>query len=580
MVIRIIGLVSLLVICLSQAVYAHDYFPIHIVNNSKIASDSQVYIFIKAKTPKSQSNSKSHVPCVMKFNTKSGQAVCKKVKPDTNLHPFNYKLSQLPKVDSAKLSDSNKHIRKLYLPKSISGRIYLSVGSPMTMVVQQDSQGNLTIPDPDGFKTRDPNYYKLYDKVEYSYNDKGTWMNPTAVDFFSLPLGISQPSADNMQKAGFTSSSRQAILKHVNQIFNDEAKRHPSTRSIWGRLLLTYQGTTQNNNQQHTVLRLVAPGKAMTTMNPLSGNKPFDQNYLADSSLGFNYIDSLWQFYRKDDNTVVIDASELKGNPDAPHLNSYQFSGHVNDQGQFVFTNGTPSQAVKLNKPATKAFFAGATGVFNAANNTPKAIIVRQLTSAFEVGLLPANSGTVLDHDYFTRMKAGFYQDNAYLKAGNTGPWYDLYSKALHTVSGLGDEPIYTFAYDDALGQDGTLHDSNADHIGTATITLGSLKGSAIPAPTKDTQQYHITVYLGENKSGDYYPAKIAGHSLKPNKAVDIKSIKTPIDLELNHKSYQIYLTHPMIKPYRQVTDGIVLKQDDQDKNHYIIQLPGPPSGS
>lgn len=556
---------------------ANDTFPIHLVNHSQLKSDDgdspPIYIFIKAKQPDNR-----HKPCVMKLTSRKNGALaqCKTVKPDTKLKPFNFTLSELPKV-----SDSNSnHAHQLYLPKAISGRIYLSVGSPMEMIVKHDNKGNLTIPDPDGFKTRDPNYYKLYDKVEFSYNDLGTWMNPTAVDFFSLPLGIHQPSADNRQKAGFTTSSRQAILKHVRQTIQNKANRQPPTKQIWQRLLLTYQGATDKHGQQTTVLRLMAPGKAMTHTNPLSQNSPFDPHYLANDKLGFNYIDALWQYYNQKGQTVVIDTSELKGNPDAPQLDDYQFIGHVNNKGQFVFSNGNPEHTVTLDKPATKAFFAGATGVFNASNNTPKAIIVRQLTSAFEVGLLPADNGTVLDHDYFLKMKDDFYHDNDYLKTGNTGPWYDLYSRALHSVSGLDKEPIYTFAYDDALGQDGTLHDSNADNIGTATITLGNLKGTFIPRPEKEQHNYHITVYLGQNQSGDYYPATIAGHSLKPGKALDIKTIRTPIHMQLNHKTYKIHLKHPMIKPYRPITDGIILKQDNQDKDHYIIKLPGPPSES
>jgi hypothetical protein len=263
----------------------------------------------------------------------------------------------------------------------------------------------------------------------------------------------------------------------------------------------------------------------------------------------FNYTDFVWDYYKN--NTVSVNVSELKSI--AP-LDDYIFTGKVNNQNEFVFENQTKTNRVVIAKPKTSIpFFAGAQESFDAENNTPKAIIVRELTSAFEVGLLPAPSGTELSRQYFEKNRAIYYQGNPFLpKESGKQAWYDLYSKALHSV-GV-NEPIYTFAYDDALGQDGTLHDYNSKSPGTVTVTLGDMTGTAIPEVEKDDKQYSVQLIV---------PAKLnvlyQGKQVKGN--YTISQAKMPLELTVNNLPLMIYVNPAMVKPSYESADGIVIER-------------------
>tara|TARA_R110000868_G_scaffold8205_9_gene42875 strand:+ start:52622 stop:54271 length:1650 start_codon:yes stop_codon:yes gene_type:complete len=532
----------------AQIGFSANYFPLQLVNKSKIADDAHVYLFIKA-----QIDGKT---CAMHFD-KEGVGSCEVVSADTNLDSFNYTLSQLPST--------------IKVPQVASGRAYFSIGKPMQLAVNADNPAVLTIPDPDGFKMRDPNYYTLYDKIEFSYTDHGTWINPTAVDFFSLPIAINQPSSTSATTiAGFT-SSRAAVLEAADKVMQIAKTTAPSTYATWEHLWINYNGERSDKTTGDTLLRFMAPGKAMEAKPypEAAANDPFDLNYLQDASLGFEYINALWQYYQS--HTLVIDASELQNNPAAPSLKSYTFNGKVNAKNEFVFDNGQ-GYSVAIKQPQSISFFAGAIGEFNAENNTPKAIIVRQITSAFEVGLLPAPDNTVLDYSYFMKNKSKYYTENPLLAAGNTGPWYDLYSQALHV---LGDEePIYTFAYDDALGQDGTLHDPNVANIGVATITVGDMTGTKIPEPSIDHNHYTLNVILGETASHEYLPLTVLGKTITPGPATQFTDVSAPLSVEFNGQAYQIDLAHPMVSPNNKLSEGIRI--DTADDHTFNLVFPAP----
>lgn len=558
----------LAVLALSSTAGISVTFPVNLINDSKIAQDSDVYVFINAKT--------GGKACVMTFSDPStGDGNCMVVDATTDLSKHNYALSGFP------LDKTVTNAHRINIPKVESGRIYFSIGKPMVFNVNSDQPDALTIPDPDGFKTRDPNYYTLYDKVEFSYTDAGTWINPTAVDFFSVPLSIEQPSSKStLTKSGFSTSSRQDIFNHVKNVFGEAKNTSPATFDQWQNLFLNYDGQFSDGTQGTVVLRLIAPGKAMQDKNPLSQNTPFDRNYLNNTALGYRYIDGVWDYYKNA--TVKIDATELKGNPNAQQLSDYIFTGTVNASDQFVFKNSTGDSTVAINKPESISFFAGAQGSFDAPNNTPKAIIIRSITSAFEVGLLPAPDGTLMNKDYFVEHKPSYYMVNSLLGATgtNTGPWYDLYSKGLHSVSEK--EPIYTFAYDDALDQDGTLHDPNGDNIGLTTITIGNMEGVKIPDPTNDSATYNLYVTLGQNQQNGYYPLVVKGQTIEPGAAVLFQNVKAPLSVQFNNKTYEIDIKHPMVRPYDSVTDGIVITTTYNDETKTSgtanVVFPGPPS--
>lgn len=132
----------------------------------------------------------------------------------------------------------------------------------------------------------------------------------------------------------------------------------------------------------------MSPGKATAYTGPNS-NPMFPDNYLTNKKFGFNYVDAVWNYYAQPGKWVSINAIELSGNNGFwPKVKDYTFVGSVVGD-QFIFKNSF-NDVVSIGKPFSNAFFAGAQSTFDAWNNTIKAIIVRQLTSAFDAGLLPA----------------------------------------------------------------------------------------------------------------------------------------------------------------------------------------------
>lgn len=469
--------------------------PIEIKNDTKIATDDHVYIIAIAKT-----DEKTPRQCLIDFKT----GICSIVTSNNDVAKLsNTKLSDLEKDGNGNRIFHAAHVQ--------SGRIYFSINQPLSLYFDKNTD---TIPDPDGFKTRDPNYYTLYDKVEFSFVSAGVWFNPTAVDFFSLPIEISDTSSITTTDAGLA-DSRVAIFHKAHDIFTamDKTSDHE-----WSKLFLRYNGND---------IRLMAPGKAMIEVpgqdnNPFKNNA-FSQHYLTNQTkFGFDYLGSLWTYYKTHE--IKIDVKELEGQRDdqgktlpvacdngAFTLNSYIFTGKVNGSDNFIFSN-SDGCSVKLSNPQSISFFAGAVGTFDAPNNTPKAIIVREITSAFDVGLLPAPDNTVLGlskdvespvgsgnhmpnmNNYFIKNlhEGNYYKDNLLNATHGTGPWYDLYSEALHSYGH--EHPIYTFAYDDTLGQDGTIHEGTGTNPGKVTVTLHDLTGTVIPDPL--VEKFGFDVYI------------------------------------------------------------------------------------
>jgi hypothetical protein len=504
------------------------YYQVKIANQTNL-NGVPVYLLIKASTLNGNQQ------CMMSFDL-NGIGSCNVIAQDADL--LNYETVSLDYLPQ----DANGNV-VVYLPQVGSGRMYFSVGQPLDLYYDTNTK---LVTDPDGFNPRDVNYYTLYDKVEFSYTSNGLWTNPTAVDFFSIPISLTDNNSKTVQNAGLT-GSRNGILSDVQKIFNayDETSTHE-----WSKLLLTY--TDRSNNT--TNLRLTSPGKAMVTN--LSGANPFNVNYLS------TYIQNLWGFYGIPGNTLSVDCSELQG---ILPLSSYIFTGSVDSLNRFVFTNGNPSQNVIVNQPQDSVpFFGGAGETFNAANNTPNAIIIRELTSAFEVGLLPSPSGTLLNQAYFNANRGNFYNSNALLSIPG-GPWYDLYSKALHNYGA--SQPIYTFAYDDALGQDGTVYDANSTAPG-ATITLHDMSGTAIPYPYSDPNTYTVTLNIPSTSSVTYNGAHVQNNA--------VVTATSPFHVFLNGQETDIYINPTIIKPNSPLLAGIVVTQSTSNKLAYTISFPAP----
>lgn len=497
-----------------------QYFQVKITNTSGF-SDDKVWIIAKGKEfdyqpPEPYETEESF----FQFDAEGKASFFHPTKTDMSIAPFAKQLSTFPK------DPANAGVYLLSFPHTKSGRIYFSIGKGVTfsIVVGYDGANKpvaMSIADPAAAEPTDPNYAVIYDKAEFSYDlDNMIWFNTTAVDFISMPITITPNSLEENDHTVGLSPSRETIITGFSK----------GLKGLhWPKLQLVYPVTG-------TVLRMVAPNHS----------RDFDKNYLDD------YLKVIWNYYK--DHDLKVDCSEL--NPpkkkdeakstgeqnkatekDKPNYTT--FTGRVlNDSTQsFQFINDLdPNDVCKIDMPPTSDQAFGCAGEsLDAPNNTPKAVIVRGLTAAINVGLLPIKSERtpVLNRQFFEDNHDNFYKDN---QQGDTdNPWYNLYSKILHS---FGDK-IYAFAYDDAVGQDSTLSIENKEGVFIAVkLNDMDMSDTEIPDPDNDDKNlYNITFTPGLNGLGSMFnPNDKETHEIPAKQATTVNNVKSPFKLTYTYK--------------------------------------------
>jgi hypothetical protein len=340
----------------------------------------------------------------------------------------------------------------VYLPKIVGGAIWFSMQQKLDMPVNAPHnivQPNFTNPN-------DANYTKNFDIFEVTYVSTGTNIaaDATAVSFFSIPLYgyISTPDPGSASNTGLF-QPRSTILSSAGSLFSTV----PNVVE-WEKLFL------RNGS---TILRLVSPGKAMA-------DNIFDINYLDNGdTYGYSYISNIWasvsSFYRMH--------SPIKLTIPNGTLDTY--FGVINVDNTITFTGQTFGYVIVLQAPTTTMptttfdIFSGV--FFIASDNSPGAADGVQLSKLFEeaiiAGLVP--TANTLSNPYLSANQASFYTVNPNLSAlgQSTGPWYDLYSRALH-AQGF----IYTYAFDEPLWPQVQITSQTLKTDTYIGITIGSIK--------------------------------------------------------------------------------------------------------
>lgn len=364
----------------------------------------------------------------------------------------------------------------LQIPHVQSGRAMMSINYPLTININ-DTLGVYTFVPPNVNNTTDPSYNIIFDKFEFTFNNTITtnaphgtfYINPTAVDFFALPISLESSSKNSGAPKG---ASRPGMLDTIQNTLQNYDK---TSTKIWDTLVVKDPSTG-------TVLRVASP-----TLAP-----GFDTSYLHSPTLGYDYISSLISYYQND--TVLIDCSQLDVKTDQifdyygikPTEDSlaYIFTGTINQNEEFVFWNNPDTlsairDTIFMADVKSNDFFGPGQAPFDTPNKMVKSILVESLTSAFSVGLLPVENNTLLSKAYFHSRSNDYYTTNSFIPTAqkNTGPWYDLYAQAIHSTKAV----IYAFAFDDVLAQDGTI--SSSDLSDTISIRLGEIGNVQIPNP-------------------------------------------------------------------------------------------------
>lgn len=293
--------------------------------------------------------------------------------------------------------------RHLVLPKMSSGRIFVSLGSPMYIKILRDANGNVGFAGPNPQNPTDPNNDIAFDWYEFTYGDNGLWINTTQVDEFGLPLTLEVWGDDKTfhMQTGITQTHAQ-ILDEYDQAVPAQFRQ-------------PLQGDT---------LRIMAPAKASFAQGQAHAH------YFDD------YIDEVWTYYA----THALSVDMWGG--------SRRFVGQVKN-GQMVFNevdlgNGAyVGGTYVVDRPSTQDVFLGA-GTLAAGNDVEKAL---------EAQICAAFNRHVMENVALWNEPSAWYQAapaNYYAKF-----WHD------HSVGGL----AYGFPYDDVDDQSSVIIDAKPEHM-------------------------------------------------------------------------------------------------------------------
>lgn len=467
--------------------HAQSYYPVRIVNNTATNTPGlHPYLIFMA-----QDTSVAAYHCVMQLQydaTKKAQVgSLVRISTVTDSRKYSYC------IDSLKGYDPVTRSVNILIPNSISGRCMVSINHKLRMPVIAAGKADWVFQNPSVSTAADANYNIIFDKFEYTYDKTNTfYIDPTAVDFFSIPIRLTSHKGTSGVLPG---ANRDSLMAKICATFTSS-----SSPSQWDSLII---------KDGSTILRITAPNLAPS----------FNPNYLEQSTN--NYINALVGYYIKSKSKLRIDCSELDVASDqiydkykvspSKDLGAYIFTGVMTADSLWIFKNKPKNDSpiidtIDMKTANSNNFFGPGTAPFLTTNKKVISIIVEDITAAFTVGLMPAAPNALLNGAFFSRSAKQFYKRDTLLKLPKgSGPWYNLYTQALHNAI----PQMYAFAFDDLLGQSGTI--SSTNNKDTVTITLGNMGNLTVPTPSAPAL-YAVTLNSnsGFKKSGSNYVAKLS----------------------------------------------------------------------
>ena len=291
----------------------------------------------------------------------------------------------------------------LMLPPISSGRIFVSLGSPLFTKILQGADGRIGYAGPNPLNATDPNIGVHYDWYEFNYQNGGIFINTTQVDEFGLPLLL------DVWGSNETFHMQTGINTPVALLDRSFAAQTPAA---------FHTGPVSN-------LRILAPGHASM----MQGG--------ADAHYFDSYVASVWAYYRTHPLSVTLFGG------------ARQFTGTTSPTA-FTFTE------VNLNNGAYQGgtyTVAGPPSTQDVAycNNTLANGNTAEL--ALEAQFCAAWNRHVMGSYTLWDVPSAFY-------AGRPA---NNYAQFWHKVSvgGL----AYGFAYDDVNGQSSTIATELPEHM-------------------------------------------------------------------------------------------------------------------
>jgi len=261
---------------------------------------------------------------------------------------------------SVKLSDFSGFQFPTYLD---SGRMYISYGSPLSIAINTDVNGNVGIAFPNIENPSDPNINIYFDWIEFAVLNNQIWCNTTQVDQFGLPMAMelfqgSASSYSSFGKVGIT-ESRAAIMSEYNA----------AVPAAFQGLAGTY--------------RILAPLHGSFGAGLANGNY-FD-----------SYVNSVWSQYTNSSLSLSIGAAV--------------YTGKVGSDNRLAFTTPGNSTVYFVGKPTSQAVWGGLGQL--ATGNSVELQLEAQICAAFHRHVIdnPANLTNVSAYygaaptDYFSK---------------------------------------------------------------------------------------------------------------------------------------------------------------------------------
>ncbi|MEH1836762.1 MAG: glycoside hydrolase family 64 protein [Nostoc sp.] len=266
-----------------------------------------------------------------------------------------------------------KEVDEIEVPHIISGRAYISLGSPMYLKI---SHANTFI-QPDTANPSDPNVDVYFDWLEFTIDDRGFHGNTTQVDQFGFPMVIELIATDgHPQEAGILKDRKRSDL------FNKYTETVPAE----------FQSLVQKpHDEKKAPFRIIAPFKGSFAN---GGN---NATYFDD------YIGRMWRYYT---------ANQLKLS-----IQEGTFIGKV-ENNIFTFTKAdSPDTKYTINYPKSWEVFE-CSGVFATGEAIQKAIQA-QISTMFNRHILEHPEKKCEPTEYYKEAPANYYAEFWHLHSIN-----------------------------------------------------------------------------------------------------------------------------------------------------------------
>lgn len=372
--------------------------------NSSEYNDDDVFVQVVGVNPKTGAQ------CFIAYDS-LGNPSYYDVDQPCDCQKFSYPLSYFPK-------NTLTNGRSIYLPMLDGARLYTSIQEKMTFGVVENSQGVWTICAPNPFNTSDPNINILWDKTEFAVDSQIVFINPTAVDNFSLPIHVQETGVDGSSQGGGLSVSR-------SEVFASAQEEFVSDGSFWTKLI--------SLKPSMIFSPIYAASSGLIPVNFLQ-KSGWINSFISVYSLHALYVDMSESF-------PISEGGGIWQGLINPKTRVITFNRQLDDSHPKI-------DPVTLTLPQNSAELLAGAGPSWKISSALQAALARNISCAIDTNTLSLSEP--LCQAYFIKNKDRFYQINPELPVNLQ--FIDYYSKILHS---FGDHKIYTLPYDDELKQSG-----------------------------------------------------------------------------------------------------------------------------